>query len=585
MVLERLQDKIEEKRFKFITVFISFLFLILFIRLVILQIIENEKYKKLAESNSIRVIPERAARGIIYDRYREKLVDNIPSFTVSIIPADLRNKEKVIEKLSQILNISEEEIYEKLDRQKYKVFEAIKIKGNLNSQVISVIEEHKLELPGVLIHTEPKRNYINNDIASHILGYVGEVSLSEINKGNYYLGDLIGKSGIEKRYDSYLRGVNGATQIMVDSRGREIKIVGKKASSKGMDIMLTIDLKLQRKCEELLKDKKGVIIAMDPRDGEIYAMASKPSFNPNMFSNPLEKESWDDLISNPDRPLLNRAIAGLYSPGSTFKVVLACAALEEHILDLKDLFVCHGTYWYSTWNYNCWKREGHGSLNIIDAITYSCDIFFYQTGLVVKIDKISEYSKLFGLGEETRIDLDGEKKGLVPTAEWKERTFHEHWMPGNTIQLSIGQGYLLATPIQMINVYNIIINNGTLYKPYLVKFINDREIFPEVLKRVSLRDDTLNIVKKGLWGAVNKSGGTGWRAKSNFNIAGKTATIENPHGPSHASFIGFAPFSAPEISVMVFLEGGGSGGEIAAPIAKSVIEEYYKLKKERYARK
>ncbi|MFH1823932.1 MAG: penicillin-binding protein 2 [Candidatus Firestonebacteria bacterium] len=585
MVFERLRDKEEEKRFKFLVIFSIILFLILVIRVIILQVIDGEKYKKIAQSNSTRVVPERACRGIIYDRYKEKVVDNMPSFTVSIIPADLKNKEKVIERLTEVLDITEEEICEKLERQKYKVFEAIKIKGNLNSQDVSIIEEHKTDLPGVIIHTEPKRNYINNEMASHVLGYVGEVSLDEANGGKYYFGDLTGKIGLEKKYDSYLSGLNGATQIMVNSIGKEIKVVGKKEPAKGVDLTLTLDLRLQKICEDLIKGKKGVIVAMDPRSGEIYSMVSKPSFNPNMFSNPLEKANWDNLVSSSESPFLNRTITGLYSPGSTFKVILASAVLEEHLLDVKDLFLCHGTYWYSTWNYNCWKKEGHGSLNIIDAITYSCDIFFYQTGLLVKVDKIAEYSKLFGLGAETGIDLDGEKKGLVPSKEWKEKMFHEHWMPGNTIQLSIGQGFLLTTPIQMLNVYNIIINNGVSYKPHLVKFIGDKEVVPEISRVVSIREDTLKIVKKGLWESVNKSGGTGWRAKSNFSLAGKTATIENPHGASHSSFIGFAPFSNPEISVIVFLEGGGSGGEIAAPITKNIIESYYKLKKERYARK
>lgn len=322
---------------------------------------------------------------------------------------------------------------------------------------------------------------------------------------------------------------------------------------------------------------------MNPKDGEIYALANKPSFDPNIFCNQLNESEWKKYFSDASQPFLNRAVSGLYSPGSTFKIVLATAALEGRLLNTKDLFLCHGIYWYSTWKYECWKKDGHGSLNIIDALTRSCDIFFYQTGLLVKANKIAEYSKLFGFGSLTFVDLDSEKEGLVPTEEWKRMKKGEYWFPGNTIQLSIGQGYILATPLQMLNSYNVIVNNGISYKPHVVKLVGKKETIPEVLKGFSIRGETLETVKKGLWQAVNGNGGTGWKAKSNFNIAGKTATIENPHGISHASFIGFAPFNNPEISVIAFLEGGGGGGEVAAPLVKNVVESYFKLKKERYA--
>ncbi len=582
MVFKRQQDREDSKKFGVILAVIIGLFGIIVLRLLWLQVIRGSYYRGLAQSNSTRVIPDRACRGLISDRNGEILVNNVPSFTVSVVPADLKNKDKVVSDLAKLLDLSEEDLLAKLEKQQYRVFEAVKIKGDVPSQVVSRLEESNL--PGVRVDTEPKRNYSGKDYSCHVLGYVGESNMDEVSNNKYFIGDSIGRAGVEKHYDEVLRGVNGSREIVVDSAGRQIKPAGSKPFVKGTDLTLTIDAKLQNTCEELIRGRKGCVIAMNPRNGEIYAMVSHPGFNPNIFSGKLDKREWSDLINSPEMPFLNRAVSGLYSPGSTFKIVTATAALEERLLTEKDQFACRGIYWYSDWNYNCWKLEGHGSLNIVDAIGQSCDIFFYQTGLLVKVEKLAAYSRLFGFGTESGLDLDGERKGIVPDAAWKERFHHSHWFPGNTIQLAIGQSYLLATPLQMLDSYNILINNGTLYRPHIVRAVGDKVVLPSAVKSITIRNEDLVTVKKGLWQSVNL-GGTGRNAKSNFAIAGKTATIENPHGPSHASFIGFAPFNNPEISAIAFFEGsGGGGGTDAAPVVKSVIEAYFKIKKEKYAK-
>ncbi len=582
MVLERVQNKEQKKRFKLLIVFASVLFFVLFLRLFYIQLFSYWKYKSLAQNNSTRVVPKRAARGIIFDRFGEKIADSVPSYTISVIPADLKDSDKVIKMLAKILELNENEIKEKIENQKYKVFEAIKIKGDLGAQVISIIEENKTELAGVIIHTEAKRNYPNKTMAAHVLGYVGEVGLKDINNGKYVIGDTIGRAGVERKYDEVLRGVNGSTKIRVNASGKEIKSLGEEAYVKGTNLVLTIDLKLQKICEEIFKDRRGVIVVMNPRDGEIYSLVSKPSFDPNIFCGQLDGKEWSRMVNDPNRIFLNRAVGGLYSPGSVFKIVPAVVALEKNKLTAKDVFVCRGTYHYGKdWSYDCWKSEGHGVLSMEDAIAQSCDIYFYQLGLTVTADKISEYARLFGYGDLTGIDLDGEKPGLVPTPVWKKDKYGIHWFPGNTIQYAIGQGYITSNPLQILSSYNIIINNGTSYKPHVVKAIGDKQMEKQMLKSFAISGKTLELIKKGLWKAVNS--GTGAMAKSNYSIAGKTATVENPHGLSHAAFAGYAPFANPEVSVLVFIEAGGSGGVNAAPIGKAAIEAYFKLKKERYA--
>lgn len=562
-------------RLKIIISLVIGFFVIIFLRLIYLQVFEGIKYRDLANINSIRVIQKRAARGNILDRFGNKLVYNIPYYNVIVIPADLKNKDLVISKLSKILNVNEEEISVKLDKVKNNTVEPILIKENLDSRVAGVLEEEKQNLNGVLIIVEPKRSYIEDGLF-HTIGYVSEVNDMEVLlNSEFSRGDLIGRIGIEREYDKFLRGVNGRIRILVDAAGRKFKLAGSSEPVKGKDIILTLNSKLQKVVESSLKGRTGSIIVMNPNSGDILAIASSPAPSLKKFSFGLTKDEWDKLSNNSEHPLHNRAISAMYAFGSTFKVLTAIAGLEKGVIDERTRFFCNGRFWFSTWDYRCWKREGHGSVDIYRALTESCDVYFYNVGLKLGIENLSKFAFYLGLGKKTGIDINGEKDGLVPTPKWKEEKEGTPWFPGNTIQLSIGQGYILSTPIQMLSLFNIIATDGKLYRPHVIKQVSEKSE-PEVIRDVKLNRNNLKIIKKALLSVVNSQSGTGKNARiDGIDVAGKTATIENPHGSTHAAFIAFAPVESPVISLIVFLECGGEGGADAAPIAKRILESYF----------
>lgn len=590
-----------QQRIKYLRTFIIFLFLILLFRGWHMQIIKGSYYKKLAENNRIRSITIHPFRGIIYDRNGEVLARNVPSFNLGLIEEDIKDMDKTIKSVAALTALSEDEIKERIETSKYyDPFSPVIIKENISMREVALIESLSWKLPGVIIVVEGRREYPFGSAAAHVLGYVGEITREQLRKKAYDsvpIGSIIGQSGIEKVYDSFLRGKSGIKNIEVDAAGHERRVLDTKAPVSGDSLILTLDINIQKAAEKALGDREGAIVVMESNTGEILALASHPSFDPNVLSRRLSWKIWRKIAENPAHPLTNRAIQGIYPPGSIFKIVMASAGLEEHVINPRKRIYCGGKLRFGNRTYRDWKLKGHGYVNLYDAIVESCDVYFYQLGLQMDIDTIAQYAHLFGLGEVTEIDLPSEKKGLVPTKEWKHVYKNDRWYPGETISVSIGQGFLSVTPLQQTVVVNAIANSGYILRPKILKGIMPKEderiyYFPPVInKKIDLKKSTFKIIKKSLRGVVYDRDGTARIAKSNIvEIAGKTGTAQVVGRRSgvnedikkftdHAWFTGFAPFNNPEIIVTVLVEHGGHGGSTAAPLVKDIIEEYYRNKK------
>lgn len=554
------------------------------------QIIQGDKYEDLSRKNYIRLVPLKARRGTVYDRKGRVLADTEPLFQIVIIPQEWRRSRETVQKLAQLIGMEEEEILRKLKRHSFNPFKAVVIKDEVDMETVTAIEERKSELAGVFIRVEPRRSYPLPPLAGHLLGYIGQVSKEEI--GQYQAGDLIGRSGIEKAFDAYLRGRSGRREVLVNFRGEQVSILGEKKPRDGNDLILTIDKELQEVAERSLQGRRGAIVAIDPENGDILALASSPTFDPNMFTRHLPPAEYEKISRHPGSPFFNRAISGIYHPASTFKIVVASAALEKGVVEAATRLMCEGIYLRRGHPFRCWDERGHGRINIVDALAYSCNIFFYKVGEVLGVENISYFSRRFGLGELTGIELPYEKRGLVPAKGWRRR-----WHLGEILNLAIGQEKSLkVTPLQMANLVAAVANGGTLFRPRLVKEIRSGE--GELIKAIPVRkqgslrlsSETLAAVKKGLWEAVNKESGTGRRARlTSVEVAGKTGTdqvVRRKFGPGeeipyelrdHAWFVAFAPYEKPKIALAVVIEHGGSGGRVAAPIAREILEKFFRI--------
>lgn len=581
------------KRLNFLSLVAVFVFFALIAQLINLQINQNDKFSQLAQNNSIRLIPIMAPRGGFYDINGRALVASRAANTVSIVPMDFKEPEKVIPRLSGILGMSQEEIRQKIKEQTFRPFDPIRLKKDVGPEILAKIEEQKNDLPGVLIETVPIREYIYGDSGAHLFGYVGEINKEELDKvkdQGYGPGDIVGKIGLEKLYDIYLRGINGGEQVQVNASGKPITTMGEKKAIPGNNLYLTINGDVQQAAEKALEEalaktpgaKGGGVIALDPRNGQVVALASRPSFDPNKFATGISVKDWSALINNPKHPLNNRVIENAFPPGSIYKIVTAVAALETKKVDPSDSFYCSGVY---KWGFHCWNRSGHGSENLINGIRDSCNVVFYNLGERVGPTRLAEYSHLLGLGEKTGIDLLGETSGLLPSPAWKEKTYHQQWFPGETLNMSIGQGYHLYTPIQLAQMVSAVVNGGTVYKPYLVSRVVSpegkliKQFQPQLKEKVNISPSTLQIVRQGLAKVVSE--GTAAGAFSGFPIhaGGKTGTAQAGVGKNdHAWFASFAPVNDPKLVVVVVIEEGGHGGATAAPVARKVYEAFFKIK-------
>ncbi len=558
--------------------FISALFILLGIGLFYNQAIRFRYYSHLSKNNSIRVIPIDGPRGNIFDRNGLSLVSNRLSFDVAVIYQELKDKQKFIRLLRDSLKMPGEDIARVLDKAMARPYAPVTILEDIGKDKAIMLEEASFDIDGLTIETRSKRDYLYNNVGSHIFGYlseIGEDELDDLRDYGYRMRDLVGRSGLEKQYEAYLRGADGGTQIEVDSRGRATRVLGVREPSNGKDLYLTIDIALQTACDKLLGDRKGALCVMNPGTGEVLAIASHPAFDPNVFVRPKSSDERVSLLKDRvGRPLSDRAISGLYPPGSVFKIVTASSALETKKITANTRFFCAGSYKLGKAKFDCWKSEGHGSQDVVEGLMNSCNVFFYNTGRAAGADALEAYAKLFGFGKPTGIDLPDEVKGIVPGRAWKKFYRKGGWFEGETINYAIGQGYLLVTPIQVMDMMGVIANNGNLVRPYIVKRIGDLSIQVGKPKYIGLKPDTIRVIREGLREVVNNENGTGKRAKlDGVIVAGKTGTAENPHGRTHAWFAGFAPYDDPKVCIVVFLEHGGKGGLEPAEIARGMFEE------------
>ncbi|OGO06643.1 MAG: penicillin-binding protein 2 [Chloroflexi bacterium RBG_13_56_8] len=641
-------------RFTIFRLIVSVAFAILAFKLWQLQIVSSQTFQRSADRNRFRLVPIDAPRGIIYDRFGRMLVRNVPSFVVSVVPAGLPEdpvaRREVLQRVGQLLDMpvgvaedeeaaltsidSPEELsplqevptIEGILKERFAgPYEPVRIATNVDRQAAFILEEEHLELPGIVVEAKPQRYYEDGPLTSHVLGYMGYIPSDDLEsyindeESEYQPNDWVGLTGIELTQEETLHGKKGQKHIEVDAFEREVAVIASQPAEQGHNLMLTLDLELQRAVADILHEgmrtagsATGVVVAMDPRTGEILAMVSLPSYDNNLFAGSISYEDYARLSSDKDRPLVNHAISGQYPPGSTFKIVPASAALEEHVIDRSTTFVCQGTFLLpnkyfpddptKAQKFYCWNEWGHGSLNIVGGIMQSCDIFFYQvTGgypgfAGLGVERLAEYASMFGFGQPTGIELSGEAGGLVPSDQWKRQTYGENWVTGDTYNASIGQGYVLATPLQVLNATAAIANGGTLYRPQLVYQVIDaegqvvRSLEPGVIRELAVSDEYLALVRLGMLEAVNR--GTAWLAQlPGIEVAGKTGTAEysafDEEGnlivdekgnlPTHAWFTAFAPYEDPEIALVVFLEGGGEGSQRAVPIAAKILRHYFGL--------
>ena len=584
---------------------VAIVFLLLFGRLFFLQIVEGERFTYLSENNRIRLKKVPGTRGMVFDRRGQLLVDSRPSFDLLFVPEDTSDPEQTLSQLARFLGREEGELLDLLQENKSRPpFQEIVLGRDLDWPSVVAVETHQLELPGVTLRTRPRRSYLANSMAAHLLGYLGEIGPKQLKaqkaKG-YSMGDEIGQFGLERRWEEFLRGRSGGQQVEVDALGRRVRVLHEVGDIPGYNVLLTLDREVQETAYEVLHGKEGAIVALEVGSGAVLAMVSTPAFDPNVFARGVTAEEWRGLAGNHLHPLNNRAVQGQYPPGSTFKIVLTIAALEEGAIQPETPLLCHGSMPFGNRVFRDWKPQGHGAVDLHKGLVQSCDVYFYQLGQRLGVDRIARYARALGLGEKSGIELDDEKAGLIPDSEWKQKRFGQPWFPGETPSISIGQGYVSVTPLQMANLMATVANGGTLYRPWFVRKIESldgaviREYRPEKIRSIPLKQTTLEQLRGALSDVVNSGEGTGGAAKSQIvQIAGKTGTaqVAEMRGKvvkseqlsyltrDHAWFVAYAPADKPEIAVAVLVEHGGHGGSAAAPLAKKVIEKYLSLRGE-----
>ena len=578
---------------------------VLLIRLWYLQVIKWDELKQRSENNAVRFRKIQPLRGLIMDRNGVVIVDNRPSFDVLYLPTKGVDHEALIRRMEDIYKTKSVDFsFSPSFPKNLKSYLPVRLEKNVGMEKVALVETNAIDLPGVYIDVTPVRLYVDGEVIAPIIGYTGEVSKEELEdpEEDYLSGDITGKSGIEKVLDPYVRGRRGNELVEVNVFGKVIKNLGRIDPVSGSNVVLTIDARLQKAAWEAFDGRAGAAVAMDPRDGSILAMVSLPSFDPNLFNSGIAREAWDKLQKDPLKPMSNKAIAGQYPPGSTYKLIVAAAALEEGVITPQTRISCNGSFVLGNRTYRCWRKHGHGPVNLHRALVESCDVYFYTVGKMLGVDRIARYARMFGLGEATGIELAHERKGLVPTRDWKLARMKEPWQLGETISIAIGQGFNLATPLQLAQAYSALANGGSLWRPRLVQRIElpegtlAKEYLPEKKGVLPLRGQTIALLNSALWGVVNEPGGTGYAARMpQQDVCGKTGTSQviglpqddkrrrlkkiSAFHKDHALFVCYAPMKNPEIAVAVIAENAGGGGAVAAPIARRILKAYFEAGK------
>lgn len=552
-----------------------------------LQVVQSAHYRDLAENNRLRRAPIQAPRGIIEDRWGRILVENVPSYHLVLDRSLAAEPERSFSFASGVLGVAPVVLRERLEAAPRRERRPV-IADDLDLSEVARFEAVALEYPEFQVEVEQRRLYRHGEQTAHLLGYLGEATEEDLRRhdGRLRGGQLVGKEGVERALDDVLRGRDGNRELVVDSRNRVIDVLRRTPAEPGATLRLTIDLDLQQEAVELLRDRVGAIVALDPRDGAVRALVSQPSFDPNLFAGDLEEEAWQEIVQRPFNVLQNRAIAATYPPGSVFKIVVAYAGLSEGMIQTNDRVFCGGIKRIYDRNQRCWKRGGHGWVDFEEAMAESCDIYFYLKGIDIGIENIAHWSRRFGLGRATGVGLHGERAGLVPDPAWKRRARGVPWYPGETVSVAIGQGPILVSPLQAAVLLAAVANGGSLVQPHLV-LGSEQEPSP-----LDLEPRLLDIVRRSLLQVVADGSGRA-AAVDGIDVAGKTGTAQvveqktwtdsadlPPDQRDHAWFASFAPFDDPELVVVVFVEHGGSGGGVAAPMAKKIHEKYFRQRRQ-----
>ena len=590
-----------QRQLKKVMVVVIITFGVLLLRLWTLQALKGQQYRERSEHNRIRLKDIPASRGLILDTNGHRLAENHPSYDLYIIPEDIRSPKSLFGRLNMLVGIDSEAAYKEFySKGRRKPFSPILLKRGITRDQLALVETHRYNLPGVVIRVNPERYYPHQALACHVLGYLGEITQKQLRSNRFpykKAGDLVGKAGVELKWDRCLSGVRGGEQIEVDAEGRKIAVLSRRPPEPGANVFLNIDFRLQQVAEAELEGKRGVVVAMEPATGRLLALASSPGFDPNIFIKGIDKATWKTMVSSRQYPLQNRATSGMFPPGSVFKIVVALAALEEGLVDPEEKIFCGGTFKLGNREFRCWKKGGHGEVDLHRALVESCDVYFYNLGLALGVDKIAEYARRLGLGVKTGFDLDFEKEGLVPTKRWKLKKWGQRWQGGETLSLAIGQGFLLVTPIQMVDMLSAVFNGGFLYAPQVTKYVGKTggqvnfKFRPKVRGVAGIAGEHLERIRQALVGVVNEPRGTGRKAAiEGIVVAGKTGTAQvvstekadvadegdelPAHLRDHAWFVAVAPADSPRIAVAVLIEHGGHGGSAAAPVARKMIQQY-----------
>lgn len=572
-------------------------------RLYYLQVVESQRYTMLAEENRISLRLVAPSRGPIVDRFGVPLAVNQQNYRVVVVAERTRNLQDTLDKISQIVPLTDADRRRVVrEVQRKRRFVPVTVRENLNWDQVSTIELNTPDLPGVSIEVGEIRNYPFAESTAHILGYVGAVSEAELQKGDPVLslpGFRTGKNGIEKYHEKALRGSAGTSQLEVNAVGRVIRELSRDEGQPGREVQLTLDIGLQQFVQNrLAQEKSAAGVVMDVNTGGIYALCSHPSYDPNQFTMGINAELWEDLLSNPTTPLTNKAVAGQYAPGSTFKMVVALAALESGLISNRHTVFCPGHMDLGDHRFHCWKKGGHGTVDMVGGLRHSCDVFFYDVARRIGIDRISDMAHRFGMGETLGLDLPHERPGLIPSIDWKKAALGSSWQQGETLVASIGQGYVLSTPLQLAVMTSRIANGGFAVKPHLTKQIRQGPGEQTVWPGIGVRKENLDLVVRGMNEVVNAPNGTAFKARitdGGMEMAGKTGTAQvrritmaerstgvrkNEDLPwrerDHALFVAFAPVHAPRYACSIIVEHGGGGSAVAAPIARDILVECQK---------